>query len=134
MSRTIFAVAAVVAGLLYLVLMPPPGFAADSCGGGCPKPPSNARSVSAQVVPLATYPGNTLSATLAKGKTKSILHAEGMLTQGGLGFAASRAYALVDCPRHYFPTLRVITRRARSIFARISSASFVHSNCVGVAL
>src|SRR5439155_6731247 len=30
---------------------------------------------------------------------------------------------LVDCPRHYFPTLRVITQRARSIFARISSAS-----------
>jgi hypothetical protein len=41
---------------------------------------------------------------------------------------------LVDCPKHYFPTLRVSTRRARSIFASISSASLVHSNCVGVAL
>ena len=84
----------VVVGLLCLVLMAPPAFAADSCGGGCPKPPSNARSVSATFVPLAAYPGNTLSATLAKGKTKRILHAEGMLTDGSSGFVASRAYAL----------------------------------------
>src|SRR5206468_68996 len=84
----------VVAGLLFLVLMAPPAFAADSCGGGCPKSPSNARAVSATFVPLATYPGNTLAATLAKGKTKRILHAEGMLTDGSAGIVASRAYGL----------------------------------------
>src|SRR2546425_7994771 len=71
----------VVAGLLWLVLTAPGVFAADSCGGGCPKPPKNARAVSAEFVPLATYPGNTLSATLAKGKKKTILTADGMLTE-----------------------------------------------------
>jgi hypothetical protein len=64
-----------------LVLSAPPVFAADSCGGGCPTPPKNARAVSADPVPLATYPGNTLSATLAKGKKKTILIADGMLTE-----------------------------------------------------
>src|SRR2546426_2803913 len=84
-----------VAALTVALLPPaPPSFAADSCGGGCPKLPSNARSVSAEVVPLATFGGNTLTATLAKGKTKRILHAEGILTDGGLGIVASRAYAL----------------------------------------
>src|SRR5437870_1879931 len=77
-----------------LVLFARPSFSADSCGGGCPKLPSNARSVSGEVVPLATFGGNTLTATLAKGKTKRILHAEGMLTDGGVALVASRAYAL----------------------------------------
>ncbi len=55
----------------------------DSCGGGCPKPPSNARAVSAVDVLLATFPGNTLTATLAKGKKKTILMADGMLDDIG---------------------------------------------------
>ena len=84
----------VIAGLVGAALMAPPAFAADSCGGGCPKLPSNARSVSGEVVPLATFGGNTLTATLAKGKTKRILHVEGMLTDGGAAVVASRAYAL----------------------------------------
>src|SRR5438552_7125364 len=83
----------VVAGLLCLVLMAPPGFAADSCGGGCPTPPKNARAASAEIVPLATYPGNTLTATLAKGTKKRILLADGMLTEP-FPLGVSREYDL----------------------------------------
>ena len=82
------------AGLLALTLSAPSSFAADSCGGGCPKPPISTRAVSSVFVPLATFPGNTLSATLAKGTKTRILYAEGMLTDGSSGFVASRAYAL----------------------------------------
>ena len=86
----------VVAGILCLILMAPPAFAQsfDSCGGGCPKLPKNARTVSAEVVPLATYPGNTLTATLAKGTKKRILLADGMLTDGSLSIPVSREYDL----------------------------------------
>jgi hypothetical protein len=66
----------------------------DSCGGGCPKLPTNARAVAA-LVPLAAYPpGNTLTATLAKGKKKTILMADGMLTDGPNGNPVSREYDL----------------------------------------
>ncbi len=68
------------AGLLALALTATPSFAADSCGGGCPTPPKNFRAVSANGVVLATYPGNTLTATLAKGNKKRVLTADGMLT------------------------------------------------------
>ncbi len=53
----------------------------DSCGGGCPKLPNNTRSVSAEFITLATYPGNTLTATLAKGKKHTVLRATGMMTE-----------------------------------------------------
>ncbi len=86
-----------VVALFFVALASRPVFAADSCGGGCPKPPSNSRAVSADGggVLLATYPGNTLSATLAKGKKKTILIADGMLadTTGGGGLV-SREYDL----------------------------------------
>jgi len=84
----------VLASLVGLVLAALPSFAADSCGGGCPKLPSNARAVSAELVPLAAYPGNTLSATLAKGKKKTILMADGMLTDGPIAEGVSREYDL----------------------------------------
>ena len=41
---------------------------------------------------------------------------------------------LVDWLKHYLPIFLLSARRARSILARILSASFVHSNIVGVAL
>src|SRR5437870_5795283 len=55
----------------------------DSCAGGCPKLPKNTRSVSAEFVTLAAFPGNTLSTTLAKGKTKSILRVDGTMFEVG---------------------------------------------------
>ena len=72
----------VVVGGLGLALASPPALAADSCGGGCPTPPSNARAVSATGTPLAPFGGNVLMATLKKGKAKKILMVEGMLTDG----------------------------------------------------
>jgi len=71
------------ASMLSVALTAAPSVAQsfDSCGGGCPKPPKNARAVSAEFVPLATYPGNALTATLAQGKKKTILIADGMLTE-----------------------------------------------------
>jgi hypothetical protein len=85
-----------VAAVLSIALTGALSFAqvVDSCGGGCPKPPSNSRAVAAQAVPLATYPGNTLSATLAKGKKKTILMADGMLTEGPFVDPVSREYDL----------------------------------------
>src|SRR5437899_1365358 len=41
---------------------------------------ANSRAVTAQHLPLATYPDNSPSATLANGKKKRILYADGMLT------------------------------------------------------
>ena len=83
------------AGLLALTLSAPSSFAADSCGGGCPKPPINTRAVSSVFVPLAAFPGNTLSATLAKGTKTRILMADGMLTDGPVPAGpVPRAYAL----------------------------------------
>jgi len=78
-SRVVRGVVPAVFGLL---LASPRGFAADSCGGGCPTLPSNARAVSATATPLAAFPGNVLAATLKKGKAKKILMVEGMLTDG----------------------------------------------------
>ena len=56
--------------------------ARDSCAAPCTKLPKNARAVEGDGFTLAAYPGNTLSATLAKGKKKTILYAEGVLTDG----------------------------------------------------
>ncbi len=72
MFRTVVAAAT----LVFAATLARPAFAqtVDSCGGGCPKPPTNSRAVSADGVPLATYPGNTLNATLAKGKKKTMPH------------------------------------------------------------
>ncbi len=69
---------------------------ADSCGGGCPTLPKSSRAVSAEIVILATFPGNTLTATLAKGQKKTILYADGILGDGELGGAplVSREYDL----------------------------------------
>jgi hypothetical protein len=69
-----------VIALLGVASLAPSTFAADSCSGGCPKLPKNARAVSAQGVPLACVWSSTLTATLAKGKKKRILTAEGLLT------------------------------------------------------
>lgn len=67
----------------------------DSCGGGCPKPPSNVRAVSQFCAILAPFPGNTLSATLAKGKKKRVLMVDAMLTDGSFGpLLVSREYDL----------------------------------------
>jgi hypothetical protein len=66
----------------------------DSCGAGCPKPPKSARAVAAAPVLLAAYPGNTLSATLAKGKKKTILMADGILSDGSDSKLVPREYDL----------------------------------------
>jgi hypothetical protein len=66
----------------------------DSCGGGCPKPPKNTRALATHVLLAAYPPGNTLSATLAKGKKKTILMADGMLTDGASALPVSREYDL----------------------------------------
>src|SRR5437762_92803 len=85
------------ASLLCLALVASPTFAADSCGGGCPTPPKNARAVSAELIPLGDFCSapNTLTATLAKGKKKTILYADGLLTDGAAGGAPiPREYTL----------------------------------------
>ena len=73
-----------------------PASAADSCGGGCPTLPKSFRAVSAELVALATFPGNTLTVTLAKGKTKRVLVADAMMTDNGSNgsFPVSREYDL----------------------------------------
>ncbi len=59
---------------------------ADSCGGGCPILPRNARVVSIASAPAAPYPGPAISATLRAGRRKRILYAETMTTEStGLG-------------------------------------------------
>jgi hypothetical protein len=84
------------AAVLFTLARPASAFTADSCGGGCPKPPSNTRAVSAEDVILVAYPGNTLTATLAKGKKKTVLMADGMLSdgRGGSAFLVSREFDL----------------------------------------
>src|SRR5438128_5904809 len=85
-----------IAGVLCLVPATP-SFAADSCGGGCPKLPHNARSVSADEIPLGDFCNspNMMTATLAKGRKSTILYADGLLTDGaGGGAPISREYAL----------------------------------------
>ena len=85
----------IVLATVFCLVLAAVSVAADSCGGGCAKPPSNSRAVSVENVLLATYPGNTLSATLAKGKKKTILIADGMLTDTtGGGGLVSREYDL----------------------------------------
>ena len=73
----------ILTAMVCTALLAPPVFAEthDSCGGGCPTPPTCSRAVSADLVPLASYPGNTLSATLAMRKPGTILIADGMLTE-----------------------------------------------------
>ena len=60
----------------------PAAYAADSCGGGCPKPPKFGHWVSATAVPLAPFGANFLSASLAKGLKKTVIEVEGVLTDG----------------------------------------------------
>jgi len=72
-------------------------FAADSCPAPCSTPPKYTRAVSllGEDNILAPYPGNTVSATLAKGKKKTILYAEGILTTGSYApFYSSMLLAL----------------------------------------
>jgi len=74
-----------------------PTLAADSCGGGCPKPPKATRWVSATATPLGVFLGapNVLTAALAKGTSKSVLEVDGMLTDGAKGFfVVPRVFAL----------------------------------------
>jgi hypothetical protein len=91
-----FRIAIAAAALVFAVTLTHPASAqtVDSCGGGCPKPPKNARALTAPVLLAAYPPGNTLSATLAKGKKKTILMADGMLTDGTEGKLISREYDL----------------------------------------
>jgi len=94
MSRIVLTLIAVAVGLTASSSL-----AADSCLAPCSKPPKNARAVSVSGMDpyvLASYPGNTLSATLAKGKKKTILYAEGVLTDGPYPaeFAPTRILAL----------------------------------------
>jgi hypothetical protein len=91
-----FRTAIAAATLIFAATLARPASAqtVDSCGGGCPKPPKNARAVAAHVFLAAYPPGNTLSATLAKGKKKTILIADGMLTDGAVSNFVSREYDL----------------------------------------
>jgi hypothetical protein len=92
MFRTVVA-----AALVFAATLARPASAqllVDSCGGGCPKPPKTARAVAWQPAHLATYPGNTLSATLAKGAKKTILMADGMLTDAPWAYYEPREYDL----------------------------------------
>ncbi len=74
-----------------------PALSADSCGGGCPKPPKSTRWVSATATPLGNFfvTPNLLAATLAKGATKSVLEVDGVLTDGPITpDATTRVFAL----------------------------------------
>ncbi len=86
-----------VAGLTPLLLTPFVGSGDatvfDSCGGGCPKPPSNSREVSDNAVSPQQYPGNTLTARLAKGKKKMILVVEGAMGDD-CGGGSMRGYGI----------------------------------------
>jgi len=69
--------------------------AADSCGGGCPKLPTKARAVStAAPTPLPAYPAPLLVATLAKGKKKTMLNVEAVLTTSALAPGAPASPAI----------------------------------------
>src|SRR5262245_44396312 len=68
--------------------------AADSCGGGCPTPPTNSRSVSAVVPMLPSSLTAILSAGLSKGKKKRVLHVEAMMTSGLNPFGAAANLAM----------------------------------------
>jgi len=81
--------------LLSFAVGTSPASAADSCGGGCPKPPKSTRWVSATAVPLAPFGGNVLTADLRKGAKKSVLEVDGMLTDGPITpVGLSRVFAL----------------------------------------
>ncbi len=62
--------------------------AADSCAAPCPKVPKNNRSVSAVGAPLLVFPAGTLTATLAKGKSKRILDVQASLSDAPVAPAA----------------------------------------------
>jgi hypothetical protein len=82
--------------LFGAAFLAPSTFAADSCGGGCPKLPTNARAVSAngwEGHAIMAYPGNVLSATLKKGLKKRILIADGVLT-APMGMGMGKYFAL----------------------------------------
>jgi len=81
--------------VLARALAEAPAFAADSCGGGCPKLPKSTRWVSATATPLAAFGGNVLTAMLAKGATKSVLEVDGLLTDGPITpIALPRVFSL----------------------------------------
>jgi hypothetical protein len=84
-------------GVLSLALATSPASAADSCGGGCPKPPKSTRWVSATATPLGAFFGtpNVLTAGLLKGSKKSVIEVEGLLTDGPITpIAVPRVFAL----------------------------------------
>jgi len=90
--KKVFAYGAI--ALFLTALVAPSIFAADSCSGGCPKLPKNARAVSESGMNvLLPYPGDVLSATLAKGLKKRILVADGVLT-APMGMGMGRYFAL----------------------------------------
>ena len=72
-------------------------YAADSCGGGCPKLPKTSRSVSATIPALPTTSSSPaiLSAGLAKGKPKRVLHVEATITSGPIGWASASTLFMV---------------------------------------
>jgi len=94
MSRTIALVAAALV-VVSTVAHPVSAQIVDSCGGGCPTPPKNFRAVSANGVVLATYPGNTLTATLQSSAAKD-------------GSRPSPRQRASECPEH----LRVAAARS----------------------
>jgi len=69
-----------VIALFGAAFLAPSSFAADSCSGGCPKLPKNARAVSVDGIAMPAYPGNVLNATLKKGLRNRILVADGVMT------------------------------------------------------
>jgi hypothetical protein len=80
---------------LAVMLAAPATHAADSCIGGCPKPPKTTHWLSATSIPLAAFGGNVLSASLLKGKKKTVIEVEGLLTDGPYTpFFAPRVFSL----------------------------------------
>jgi hypothetical protein len=73
----------ILAGALLVALMCPLAQGTDSCGGGCPTPPSNARSLSSPPFPLPVAFAPILTTapapTLKKGKAKRIVMVEAMV-------------------------------------------------------
>jgi len=69
--------------------------AADSCGAGCPKAPSNARAVSTLFpVPLPMYPTPVLTAGLARGQRRTMLNVEATIATSALALGTPLRPAL----------------------------------------
>lgn len=117
MSKTPFRVLLVLPVLAALATTP--ARATDSCGGGCPILPKNARSVSSSpaLIPLPAFPAPLvgMTATLHKGKARRILMVEAMVTTAALAIGAPVSPAI-------YPDVNGIIMEPTTFFGPVAAA------------